>query len=104
MDWLPLRVLKPKITAAELSRYLLGTCGKVIIAQGYRSEKIYLCHGCNLLLLNWYLFGVEMNLGHAHKTRFWYLLGVPVFSKFSDEHPRLYHRVLNVTHPPIFGT
>ena len=25
-----------------------------------------------------------MNLGHAHKTRFWYLLGV--FSKFSDEH------------------
>ena len=39
MDWLPLRVLKPKMTAAELSRYLLGACGKVIIAQGYRSEK-----------------------------------------------------------------
>ena len=35
----------------------------------------------NLLLLNWYLLGVEMNLVHAHKTRFWYLLGV--FSKFS---------------------
>ena len=26
-----------------------------------------------------------MNLGHAHKTRFWYLLWA--FSKFSDEHP-----------------
>ena len=26
-----------------------------------------------------------MNLGHAHKTRFWYLLGV--FSKFSAEQP-----------------
>ena len=38
-----------------------------------------------LLLLNLYLLGVEMNLGHAHKTRFWYLLGP--FSKFSDEHP-----------------
>ena len=38
----------------------------------------------NLLLLNWYLLGMEMNFGHAHKTRFWYLLGE--FSKFSDEH------------------
>ena len=27
-----------------------------------------------------------MNLGHAHKTRFWCLLGV--LSKFSDERPR----------------
>ena len=44
----------------------------------------------NLLLLNWYLLGVEMNLVHAHKTRFWYLLGV--FSKFSDEHPRHFYR------------
>ena len=45
-----------------------------------------------LLLFNWYLLGVEMNLGHAHKTRFLYLLGL--LSKFSDEHPRpLYRRV-----------
>ena len=44
----------------------------------------------NLLLLNWYLLGVEMNLGHAHKTRFWYLLGV--FSNLSDEHPRQFCR------------
>ena len=29
-----------------------------------------------MLLLNWYLLGVEMNLGHGHKTRFWYLLWV----------------------------
>ena len=31
-----------------------------------------------------------MNLGHAHKTRFWYPLGV--FSKFSDEHSRHFYR------------
>ena len=30
-----------------------------------------------------------MNLRHAHKTRFWYHLGV--FSKFSDEHPRYFY-------------
>ena len=29
-------------------------------------------------------------MGHAHKTRFWYLLGV--LSKFSDEHPRPFYR------------
>ena len=40
---------------------------------------------CSASDMNWYLLGVEMNLGHAHKTKFWYLLGV--FSKFSDEHP-----------------
>ena len=33
---------------------------------------------------------LEMNLGHAHKTRFWYLLGV--FSKISDEHPPHFYR------------
>ena len=31
-----------------------------------------------------------MKLGQAHKTRFWYRLGV--FSKFSDEHPRHLYR------------
>ena len=40
--------------------------------------------------MNWYLLGVQMNLGHAYKTRFWYLLGV--FSKFSNGHPRLLYR------------
>ena len=29
------------------------------------------CQLYNLLLLNWYLLGVEINLGHAHKTRLW---------------------------------
>lgn len=29
-------------------------------------------------------------MGHAHKIRFWYLLGV--FSKFPDEHPPHIHR------------
>ena len=40
----------------------------------------------NLLLSNWHLLGVEMNLGHAHKTRFWYLLGVPS-RNFIGEYP-----------------
>ena len=30
-----------------------------------------------------------MNLGHAHKTSFWYLL--EVFSKFFDENPRHFY-------------
>ena len=30
----------------------------------------------NLLLLIWYPLRIEMKLGQAHKTRFWYLLGV----------------------------
>ena len=34
--------------------------------------------------------GGGMNLGHAHKTRFWYLLGV--VSKFSKEHLRHFYR------------
>ena len=33
---------------------------------------------------------MEISLGHAHKTRFWYLLGG--LSKFSDEHPRHFYR------------
>ena len=37
-----------------------------------------------------YLLMVEMNFGHAHKTRFWYLLGV--FSKFSEKHPCHFYR------------
>ena len=48
------------------------------------------CQLYTLLLLNWQLLGVEMKLGQAHKTRFWYRLGV--FSKFSDEHPRHLYR------------
>ena len=30
------------------------------------------CQLYNLLLLKWQLLGVEMKLGQAHKTRFWY--------------------------------
>ena len=44
----------------------------------------------NFLLLNWYLLGVEMNLRHAHKTRFCCLLGL--FSKFSNKHPPHFYR------------
>ena len=61
---------------------ILSNSLKVILT----TIKILQCEFYNFLLLNWFLFiGVEMNLGHAHETRFWYLLGV--FSKFSDEHP-----------------
>ena len=52
----------------------------------------------NLLSLNWCLLGVEMNLGQAHKKRFWYLLGV--LSKFSDEHPRHFYRGVPPPLPP----
>ena len=48
------------------------------------------------IVWNWYLLKVEMNLGHAHKTRFWYLLGV--FSKIYDKQPRHFYRGLH--HPP----
>ena len=68
-------------------------CSKVIII----TIKICSASYYNLLLLNWYLFGVEMNLGDSHKTRFWYLL--EVFSKFSDEHPR--HFIRGVPPPPL---
>ena len=40
-------------------------------------------------MLNWYLLGLEMNLEHVNKTRFWYLLGV--FSKFPVEHLRHFY-------------
>ena len=57
---------------------------RVIGSQLYYYQNLQ-CLLFNLLLLKWYLLGVEKNLGHAHKTRFWYLLGV--LTKFSDEHP-----------------
>ena len=71
-------------------RGLRVACSKVI-AQGCRSEKcICASYIYNFLLLKWYIpLRVEMNLRHAHKTRFWYHLGV--FSKFSDEHPRHFY-------------
>ena len=49
------------------------------------------CQLYNLLLLNWYLLGLELNLGHTHKTRFWYLLGV--FLKFSNYPHHFYGEV-----------
>ena len=71
-------VLKPKMTVT-----------KVVSAPLY-----------NLLLLNWYLLRVEMNLGQAHKTRFWYLLGV--FSKFPTSTPVTF--IGEYPPPPHFGT
>ena len=40
-------------------------------------------------VLFWYLLGLKLTWGHAHKTRSWYLLGV-TFKK-SDEHPRHFY-------------
>ena len=56
------------------------------------------CQVYNLLLLNWYLLGVEMNLRHAHKTRFWYLLRV--FLKMSDKHPVTFIGEYPLSPPP----
>ena len=55
-------------------------CSNVIFVTVEICSAIY--H--NFLSLNWYLLGIEMNLGHVHKTRFRYLIGE--FSNFSDEH------------------
>ena len=53
--------------------------------------KIYSASCIIYCQLNWYLLFllVEINMGHAHKTSFWYFLGV--FSKFSDEHLRHFY-------------
>ena len=81
-------MLKSKITAARVvsvpfralikiydntcKKSLRPKCSKVIFV------NIEICSACYtiLLLLNRYLLGVEMKLGHACRTRFWYLLGV----------------------------
>ena len=81
-------MLKSKITAARVvsvpfralikiydntcKKSLRPKCSKVIFV------NIEICSACYtiLLLLNRYLLGVEMKLGHARRTRFWYLLGV----------------------------
>ena len=47
-------------------------------------------------VLFWYLLGLKLTWGHAHKTRSWYLLGV-TFEKF-DEHP--HHFYVGVPPPP----
>ena len=56
-----------------------------------------LCSASYIICCCWIgTWGVEMNLGHAHNTRFWYLLGV--FSKFSDEYSRHFYK--GVPPPP----
>ena len=47
-------------------------------------------------VLFWYLLAVKLTLGHAHKTRYLYLLGVTL--KKSDEHPC--HFYMGVPSPP----
>ena len=91
---LPYKKKNLKWLLPELSRYLLGACGlpavrlspRVVDLKNVFVPVIFIIFCC------WsgiYLLGVEMNLRHAHKTRFWYHLGV--FSKFSDEHPRHFY-------------
>ena len=48
-------------------------------------------------VLFWYLLGVKLPWGHAHKTRSWYLLGVAL--RKSNEHPS--HFYMGV--PPLPG-
>ena len=38
-----------------------------------------------MLLENWYLLGEKNISSHAHKTGSWYLLGLGVLFKISDE-------------------
>ena len=56
----------------------------------------YIIRTASYKICCWWILGVEMNLEHAHKTRFWYLLGV--MSKFSNENPRPFYR--RVSLPP----
>ena len=76
MNWY-LGGLKPKITAARVVSVPFRGLWYKVIAQAYRSEK---CTYANLLLSNWYLLGVEMNLGHT-------LILVPFLGVFSKFHP-----------------
>ena len=81
-----IRFIIIKIYDNTFKKSLRRKCSKVIfITIKNLQYRLY-----NLLLLNCYLLGVKMNLGHADKTRFWYLLRV--FLKFSDEHPRHFYR------------
>ena len=101
-------VLKPKMTAARivsvpfkvrLSPRVIDLKLMYLLRYANKFLEFFLFEircPVNLLSLNWCLLGVEMDLGHAHKKRFWYLLGV--LSKFSDEHPRHFYR--GVPPPP----
>ena len=40
-------------------------------------------------VLFWYLLGLKLTWGHAHKASSWYLLGVTL--KKSDEHPHHFY-------------
>ena len=83
-----IRFIRIKIYGNTFKNSLRRRGSKVIFI------TIKIC-SASFIVLNWYLLKVEMNLGHAHKTRFWYLFGV--FSKISDKHPRHFYRRL---HPP----
>ena len=83
-----IRFIRIKIYGNTFKNSLRRRGSKVIFI------TIKIC-SASFVVLNWYLLKVEMNLGHAHKTRFWYLFGV--FSKISDKHPRHFYRRL---HPP----
>ena len=86
-----IRFIKIKIYDNTFKNSLRRKSSKVIFI------TIKIC-SVSYIVWNWYLLKVEMNLGHAHKTRFWYLLGV--FSKIYDKQPRHFYRGL---HPPPPG-
>ena len=76
-----IRFIRIKIYGNTFKNSLRRRGSKVIFI------TIKIC-SASYIVLNWYLLKVEMNLGHAHKTRFWYLF---------DKHPRHFYRRL---HPP----
>ena len=88
-----IRFIRIKIYGNTFKNSLRRRGSKVIFI------TIKIC-SASYIVLNRYLLKVEMNLGHAHKTRFWYLFGVS--SKISDKHPRHFYRRLPPSPPPPF--
>ena len=87
-----IRFIRIKIYGNTFKNSLRRRGSKVIFI------TIKIC-SASYIVLNRYLLKVEMNLGHAHKTRFWYLF--VVFSKISDKRPRHFYRRLHTPPPPF---
>ena len=99
-----LRVLGPKMAAARVvpikiydntsKTSLGGKCSKDIFI------AVKICSANYIFCRCWIGTSLGWKQIWAHKTKFWYLLGV--FSKFSDGHPRHFHRgvPLSLSPPP----
>ena len=86
-----------RLWAPDLWQYFQKVLEKKVFKAIFITIKI--CSASNIIWCGWIsTLEVEINLGHAHKTRFWYHLGV--FSKFSDQHPRHFYRGVRPPPPP----